>query len=120
VTRAVDAAMKTACGGGLLTCRFTHVYPDGPAPYYTFLAPGRAGAELEQWDAIKKAATDAIVAQGGTVTHHHAVGRLHRPWWDKERSSLYESTLVAAKERLDPQGIMNPGCLIGPRPEPRP
>jgi alkyldihydroxyacetonephosphate synthase len=113
VTRSVEAAMRTACGGGTLTCRFTHVYPDGPAPYYTFIAPGRAGAELEQWDAIKKAATDAILANEGTVTHHHAVGRLHRPWWEKERSDLYGSTLSAAKERLDPHGIMNPGCLIG-------
>jgi alkyldihydroxyacetonephosphate synthase len=112
VNAAVDTAMREACGGGMLTCRFTHVYPDGPAPYYTFIAPGRAGAELEQWAIIKGAATEAILAHSGTVTHHHAVGRVHRPWWEKERSPLFEATLVAAKERLDPQGIMNPGCLL--------
>lgn len=112
VTRAVDGAMKTVCGAGMITYRLTHVYPDGPAPYYMFIAPGRVGAEIEQWTAIKSAAMDAIVANGGTVTHHHAVGRVHRPWWEKERSSLFESALVATKDRLDPQGIMNPGCLL--------
>jgi alkyldihydroxyacetonephosphate synthase len=58
---------------------------------------------------------DAILANGGTVTHHHAVGRVHRPWWEKERSPLIESALLAAKERFDPAGIMNPGCLLPPR-----
>jgi alkyldihydroxyacetonephosphate synthase len=112
VIAAVETAMLDACGGGMLTCRFTHVYPDGPAPYYTFIAPGRAGAELDQWGVIKAAATEAILAHSGTVTHHHAVGRVHRPWWEKERSPLFEATLVAVKERLDPDGIMNPGCLL--------
>lgn len=112
VVSAVDKAMKDACGGGLVTCRFTHVYPDGPAPYYTFVAPGRAGAELEQWTKIKAAASEALLANGGTITHHHGVGRLHRPYWEKERSPLFESVLSAAKEKLDPSGILNPGCLL--------
>ncbi|MBS2017810.1 MAG: FAD-binding oxidoreductase [Deltaproteobacteria bacterium] len=115
ITRAVDAAMKDACGAGMLTCRFTHVYPDGPAPYYTFIAPGRAGQELEQWAKIKAAASDAILASGGTITHHHAVGRTHRPWWERERAPLFEAALVATKEKLDPSGILNPGCLLPPR-----
>jgi alkyldihydroxyacetonephosphate synthase len=116
VTRAVDAAMKEACGGGIVTCRFTHVYSDGPAPYYTFVAPGRPGAELEQWAKIKSAASEALLAHGGTITHHHAVGRLHRPWWEKERSPLFEAVLTAAKDRLDPGGILNPGCLLPSKP----
>ena len=115
VTKAVEGAMKEVCGGGILTCRFTHVYPDGPAPYYTFIAPGRAGAEVEQWTAIKRAATDTILAHGGTVTHHHAVGRVHRPWYEKERPALFEAALLAPKERLDREGIMNPGCLLPSR-----
>ena len=115
VIKAVEAAMKEACGGGMITCRFTHVYPDGPAPYYTFIAPGKAGAELAQWTAIKAAAMDTILAHGGTTTHHHAVGRLHRPWYEKERPALFEATLIATKERLDPEGILNPGCLLPPR-----
>lgn len=115
VLGAAEGAMQAACGGGIVTCRFTHVYPDGPAPYYTFLAPGRHGAELEQWAAIKKAVTEAILANGGAVTHHHAVGRVHRPYWAGERSPLFESALEAMKARLDPDGILNPGCLLPPK-----
>jgi alkyldihydroxyacetonephosphate synthase len=61
------------------------VYPDGPAPYYTILAPLRHGEELEQWAVIKRAASDAVIAAVGTITHHHAVGRDHRPWYDQHR-----------------------------------
>jgi alkyldihydroxyacetonephosphate synthase len=113
VVSAVKGAIKQACGvEGLVTCRFTHVYPDGPAPYYTFLAPGKPGQELEQWAKIKAAASEAILASGGTITHHHAVGRVHRPYWEKERPALFEDALLAAKDRLDPRGILNPGCLL--------
>lgn len=115
VIAAVEGAMKEACGAGIVSCRFTHVYPDGPAPYYTFIAPGKSGAELEQWAKIKTAASDAIIANGGTITHHHAVGRLHRPHWQKERAALFEDALVAAKDKLDPRGILNPGCLLPPK-----
>jgi len=115
VLRAVEDAMKKVCGAGIVTCRFTHVYPDGPAPYYTFLAPGREGEEIAQWMAIKTAACDAIIARGGTITHHHAVGRLHRPWWERERAALFEDALLAAKDRFDPRGILNPGCLLPSR-----
>ncbi len=116
VTAAVEGAMKEVCGGGLVTCRFTHVYPDGPARYYTFIAPGRLGAEIEQWTAIKSAAMEAILACGGTTTHHHAVGRVHRPWYERERPALFETSLLAVKDRLDPEGILNPGCLLPARP----
>jgi alkyldihydroxyacetonephosphate synthase len=116
VTKAVETALKEVCGAGIITCRFTHVYPDGPAPYYTFLGPAQIGAELEQWSAVKAAATETLLAHGGTVTHHHAVGRVHRPWWERERPALFESALTATKERLDPQGIMNPGCLLPLKP----
>ena len=64
---------------------FTHTYPDGPAPYYTVLAPARRRSEIEQWDEVKAAASEAILAAGGTITHHHAVGRDHRPWYDRQR-----------------------------------
>ena len=112
VHRDVEAAMRTACGGGVLTCRFTHVYPDGPAPYFTFVAAGRAGEELAQWEVIKNAAGDALAASGATITHHHAVGRLHRPWYEKEVPALFVEALRAAKKKLDPEGIMNPGVLF--------
>jgi alkyldihydroxyacetonephosphate synthase len=109
----VEAAMKAACGGGLLTCRFTHVYPDGPAPYFSFVAPGAAGHTVEQWLTIKRAASEALAAAGATITHHHAVGRLHRPWYEREVPQLFLGALRAAKASLDPAGIMNPGVLTG-------
>ena len=110
---AAQRAMDEACGqGGWVTCRFTHAYPDGVAPYYTIKAPGRKGAELEQWDGIKAAVSEALIREGGTITHHHAVGRDHRPWYDAERPALYATAFIAAKAALDPIGIMNPGVLI--------
>jgi len=113
---ATEEALRRVCGAGQLTCRFTHVYPDGPAPYYTVIAPGRRGAELEQWAAIKQAASEAILRLGGTITHHHAVGRDHRPWYDRERPAGFAAALAAAKSALDPAGVLNPGVLIDPRP----
>jgi len=114
VSTAVRDALARICGGGTLSCRFTHVYPDGPAPYYTILAPGRRGGELEQWDEIKAAATEALIRLGGTSTHHHAVGRDHRPGYDRERPALFAKALVAAKSALDPAGVLNPGVLVDP------
>ena len=90
------------------------MYPDGPAPYFTILAPANRGAELEQWDAIKGAASDTVIAAGGTSTHHHAVGRDHRPWYDRQRPEQFARALRAAKAELDPAGILNPGVLIDP------
>jgi alkyldihydroxyacetonephosphate synthase len=106
------ATVREACGEGSVTCRFTHVYPDGPAPYYTVLAPGRRGEELEQWAQIKAAAADAILAAGGTITHHHAVGRDHRPWYDRQRPEPFAAAMRAAKAALDPAGALNPGALF--------
>jgi alkyldihydroxyacetonephosphate synthase len=114
VTEAVGDALRRVCGGGLLSCRFTHVYPDGPAPYYTFLAGGRSGGQREQWAEIKAAASEALLAAGGTITHHHAVGRLHRPWYERERPAPFAAALRAAKRALDPAGILNPGVLLEP------
>jgi alkyldihydroxyacetonephosphate synthase len=110
----VHAAVQDVCGGGSVTCRFTHVYPDGPAPYYTILAPARRGAELEQWAQIKRVAAEAVIEGGGTITHHHAVGREHRPWYDRQRPAPFAAALRAAKAALDPAGALNPGVLIDP------
>ncbi|HEX5751225.1 MAG TPA: FAD-binding oxidoreductase [Archangium sp.] len=114
ILEAVREALGRICGGGTVSCRFTHVYPDGPAPYYTFLAPAKRGGELAQWMALKQAASEAISTHGGTITHHHAVGRLHRPWYDRERPEPFALALKAVKGALDPQGILNPGVLVGP------
>ena len=115
VKAATEAAIRDVTGQpGQVTCRFTHVYPDGPAPYYSFHALGRHGAVEEQWRSIKAAAADALIAAGGTITHHHAVGRDHRPWYDRQRPELFAAALRSAKKTLDPQGLLNPGVLIDP------
>jgi alkyldihydroxyacetonephosphate synthase len=113
VVAATERAIEDATGKpGLVSCRFTHVYPDGPAPYYGFHALGDRSRLLEQWWAIKRAASDAVIAQGGTITHHHAVGRDHMPWYRRQRPPLFAEALRGAKAALDPNGIMNPGVLL--------
>jgi alkyldihydroxyacetonephosphate synthase len=109
VVGATRAALGEPCR---VTCRFTHVYPDGPAPYFTVIAPARPGEEIAQWREAKRAASDAILAAGGTITHHHAVGRDHRPWYDVQRPDPFAAALRAAKAAVDPQGILNPGVLL--------
>jgi alkyldihydroxyacetonephosphate synthase len=101
-------------GAPRVSCRLTHVYPDGAAPYFTVIAPAIRGGEVEQWDEIKAAASEAIIAGGGTITHHHAVGRDHRPWYDRQRPAAFAAGLRAAKAELDPDAILNPGVLIDP------
>jgi len=100
-------------GAPRVSCRLTHVYPDGAAPYFTVIAPAVRGGEVEQWDEIKAAASQAIIDHGGTITHHHAVGRDHRPWYDQQRPGLFAAALKGAKAEVDPQGMLNPGVLIG-------
>jgi alkyldihydroxyacetonephosphate synthase len=115
VKAATERTIVEATGrAGQVTCRCTHVYPDGPAPYFTFHAAGRHGELSAQWHTIKSAALDAVIANGGTVTHHHAVGRDHRRWYDRQRPSLFAAALRAAKTTMDPQGMLNPGVLIDP------
>jgi alkyldihydroxyacetonephosphate synthase len=114
ITEAVGDALVQVCGGGSVTCRFTHVYPDGPAPYFTVLAPSRHGSQAAQWAEIKAAASEAILAAGGTITHHHAVGRDHRPWYDRQRPDLFAAALRAAKATVDPNATLNPGVLVDP------
>ena len=114
VMQAAADAVRRVCGAGTVTVRFTHAYPDGPAPYYSIIAPSRSGSQLAQWAEIKAAASDAVIARGGTITHHHAVGRDHRPWYDRQRPARFAAALAASKRALDPAGILNPGVLIDP------
>ena len=101
-------------GSPRISCRFTHVYPDGPAPYYTVLAKARRGDEVAQWDEIKAAVSETLIDAGGTITHHHAIGRDHRPWYDRQRPDRFADALRAAKRELDPRAVLNPGVLIEP------
>lgn len=101
----------------ILSCRFTHVYPDGPAPYFTFYAVGSSDRDmasmLSRWREVKLAANEVVTSLGGTITHHHAVGRDHRHrGYDNQVPALFREALAGARSRLDPGGIMNPGVLI--------
>lgn len=111
VTEAVTQAVVDVCGGGQVGMRVTHVYPDGLAPYYTVLAPGRHGSLVSMWDDIKAAASEAIVGAGATITHHHAVGRTHAPWYRAQRPEPFARALAAAQREVDPQATLNPGVL---------
>jgi alkyldihydroxyacetonephosphate synthase len=112
LVESVAGAVTEALGGaGSITCRITHAYPDGAAPYFTVLAPAERGSEEAQWAAIKAMAGDAVLAAGGTITHHHAVGRDHRRWYDAQRPEPFAAAWRAAKAALDPDGRLNPGVL---------
>lgn len=113
VTAATRDAVTRICGSGTVTCRLTHVYRDGAAPYFTVFAPARRGSEIAQWDEVKAAASDAILAAGATITHHHATGRDHRPWYDAQRPDPFARAFAAAKAAVDPGGILNPGVIVG-------
>ena len=114
IREAYRKVLDEECGGGTVNCRFTHVYTDGPAPYYTYAGAYKGGDADAQERAVKHAVSEAIEKNGGTITHHHAVGRLHRPQYDRQRPDLFADALRAAKKSVDPNGILNPGVLIDP------
>ncbi len=117
---ATRAALKTAIlqtvpregAKGIVMCHVSHSYPDGASLYFTYIFPRALDSDIAQWKAIKKAATDAIVANGGTVSHHHGVGEDHAPWIAQEKGILGIEALRAVKTALDPSGILNPGKLL--------
>jgi alkyldihydroxyacetonephosphate synthase len=111
----VGAAVESITGApGMINCRFTHIYPDGAAPYFTVIAGGRRGQEVGMWDEIKAVAIETLGRHRATITHHHAVGRDHRPGYDQQRPEPFAIALRAAKAALDPHGVLNPGVLIDP------
>jgi len=115
IIRLTQDTIKRVTGrDGTVTCRFTHVYPDGPCLYFTFGGVLDKRIALDQFMEVLSTCTAATVEQGGTTTHHHAVGRFHRPFYDKQRPELFAKALRGAKRELDPKGMMNPGVLIDP------
>jgi alkyldihydroxyacetonephosphate synthase len=112
VGAAIRDSLATQGTPGLVLCHLSHAYADGASLYFTFIARARRGEEIEQWRGVKRAASEAIVATGGTITHHHGVGRDHAPYMEAEVGRTGIEVLRAVKERLDPAGIMNPGKLI--------
>jgi alkyldihydroxyacetonephosphate synthase len=116
--RSLGAAIRDSLAGqgtpGIVFCHLSHAYPDGASLYFTFASRARAGAEIEQWREVKRAACEAIVAAGATITHHHAVGVDHVPYLEAEVGELGIEALRAVKTELDPAGVMNPGKLLPP------
>jgi alkyldihydroxyacetonephosphate synthase len=111
VTEALTSALTASGTAALVMCHISHVYPTGASLYFTIVA-GQRGDAMAQWRTAKVAACDAIIANGGTITHHHAVGADHRPWMTDEIGELGVAVLRAVKQTLDPVGILNPGKLI--------
>jgi len=112
VANAIRGSLAAQGTPGLVFCHLSHAYADGASLYFTFIARARWGEEVEQWRQVKRAASEAIVATGGTITHHHAVGRDHAPYMEAEIGRVGLDVLRALKQELDPAGIMNPGKLL--------
>jgi alkyldihydroxyacetonephosphate synthase len=112
VREAIAATLAKRGTPPLVMCHISHLYPNGASLYFTFMAAQEAGAELEQWRVAKSAATDAIIGAGGTLTHHHAIGRDHAAWLPREIGNVGVELLRSAKRAVDPVGIMNPGKLL--------
>jgi len=111
--------LREICGHEAgVSCRFTHIYPDGPAPYFSYSAlgtsTGKLSDSLARWRDIKLATNEIVVGLGGTVTHHHAVGRDHRSGYVVQSPPLFRAALASAKKAIDPSGVLNPGVLIDP------
>ncbi|HXA55063.1 MAG TPA: FAD-binding oxidoreductase [Solirubrobacteraceae bacterium] len=112
VSTAIEDALRAQGTPGIVMCHVSHLYETGASLYFTLLARQREGAEIEQWRAVKRAAGEAIANGGGTISHHHGVGRDHRPWMAHEHGERGIDALRALKRELDPAGIMNPGKLL--------
>ncbi|WP_370144744.1 FAD-binding oxidoreductase [Streptacidiphilus sp. EB129] len=111
VSQTLQSALQDTGSASLVMCHISHVYPTGASLYFTVVA-AQQGEPIEQWAGVKHAVGDAIMANGGTISHHHAVGADHRPWMDQEIGELGTRILRAVKDAVDPAGILNPGKLI--------
>jgi alkyldihydroxyacetonephosphate synthase len=109
---AVRQGIASKLGTGAVLAHISHSYEDGASLYFTFFFARDLGDELGQWRAIKKAASDAIAENGGTISHHHGVGQDHVAWLPKEKGPLALEMIAAAKKQLDPKGVLNPGKLL--------
>ena len=112
VRRALRESLTRGGRRPLIMSHVSHGYATGASLYVTVLADRDDDLPIQQWLSAKRAATDALLGAGGTLTHHHAVGADHRPWMEREVGPLGVEVLRAVKERLDPQGICNPGVLL--------
>jgi len=109
---AIREALPRQDACGIVMCHISHAYTDGASLYFTFLFPRRLDGDIEQWRRVKAAATEAILNNGGTLSHHHGVGTEHLPWMEREKGALGLEVLQAIKSAVDPEGILNPGKLV--------
>jgi alkyldihydroxyacetonephosphate synthase len=114
---AIHAAVREAFGrrggsGLIVGAHLSHAYPDGASLYFTFIGRQDPGHEIAQWEKIKSLATETILAEGGTLSHHHGIGYDHRRWMEREQTPLGLEVLKSVKKTLDPEGILNPGKVI--------
>jgi alkyldihydroxyacetonephosphate synthase len=112
VAVAITTELEKRGRSALVMCHLSHMYPTGSSLYFTFMAGQEPGNEVQEWEAVKEAASMAIVSNGGTITHHHGVGSEHSRWMPAEVGEQGLSALTAVKASLDPKGIMNPGKLL--------
>jgi alkyldihydroxyacetonephosphate synthase len=109
----VRAAIRAELGEhAAILCHISHSYGDGCSLYFTFFFARDLEDPIAQWRRVKTAASDAIAEGGGTISHHHGVGRDHAPWMATEKGSMGMELLRAAKNRVDPAGVLNPGKLL--------
>ena len=111
-----DALEANAAGTGaraIVMSHLSHSYADGSSLYFTFAFPRDLDRDIEQWLAVKQAASDAITVHGGTISHHHGVGTDHLPWLAREKGPVGAAVLSSIKAQVDPTGVLNPGKLIG-------
>ncbi|MBI1261673.1 MAG: FAD-binding protein [Rhizobiales bacterium] len=113
IEKAMAANMPEDTARGIVMAHLSHSYPDGASLYFTFVFPRQLEREVEQWAAIKRAASDAIIANRGTISHHHGVGLDHAAWLPEEKGEIGFNVLKALKNELDPKAVMNPGKLLG-------
>ncbi len=111
--KALQEALWEHGGAGLVLCHVSHVYPDGASLYFTFFGKAREGQEIAQWEAVKDAVTRALLDAGGALSHHHGIGADHAPYLGRVVGEDGLLILRALKRELDPEGIMNPGKLVG-------
>lgn len=116
VMAALDTSIKSTLKDGqkcMVMCHVSHSYPDGASLYFTYVWPQDLEAPMEQWQRIKAAASDAILATGGTISHHHGVGTDHKQWFEQEKGDIGLAALKGVKQAIDPDGILNPNKSFG-------
>ncbi|MHB9855684.1 FAD-binding oxidoreductase [Streptomyces krungchingensis] len=111
VRTALTETLTAAGTPPLVMCHISHVYENGASLYFTVVS-AQGDDAVAHWEPAKRAANEAVLNAGGTITHHHGVGTDHRDWYVREAGPLGVEALRAVKRRLDPDGLLSPGILL--------